>query len=98
MKELSLKFKNSAGKASHLKLRLVSEDLTEATVRAAMKDIAEANMVVDKDNHLSYVTPLSAQYIDTVNTTIFDDEPAKKPHAPKAPASPETPVAPAPQA
>lgn len=94
MKELSLKFKNGDGKASHLKLRYVSEDLTESAVRAAMKTIAESNVVVDKDNHLTYVTPVSAQYIDTVNTVIFDDEPAKKPHASTPPVSsaPETAV------
>lgn len=73
MKTLNLTFKGSLGKKHLLKLSYASENLTAETVRKAMQDIAAASAFAKGDEGL-YVTPVSAKYVDTVATVIFNDE------------------------
>lgn len=73
MKTLSLTFKGNLGKKHSLKLNYASERLDEQTVRKAMEKIAQSHLFVKGDEEL-YSTPLSAKYIDTVTTVLFNDE------------------------
>lgn len=72
MKTLNLTFKGSLGKKHLLKLSYAKEDLSEATVRQAMNDIAKTHMFFSKDEDI-YAEPLAAKYVDTVSTVIFND-------------------------
>lgn len=73
MKTLNLTFKGSLGKKHLLKLSYASENLSAATVREAMEKIAAAHAFT-KGDEVMYVTPVSAKYVDTVSTIIFNDE------------------------
>lgn len=73
MKTLSLTFKGSLGKKHSLKLNYASERLDEQAVRKAMEKISQAHLFAKGDEDL-YYTPLSAKYIDTVTTVLFNDE------------------------
>lgn len=73
MKTLNLTFKGSLGKKHLLKLSYASENLSAETVRQAMQNIASAHAFTKGDEVL-YVTPVSAKYVDTVSTVIFNDE------------------------
>lgn len=72
MKTLNLTFKGSLGKKHLLKLSYAKEDLSEATVRQAMQEIANTHMFNSKDEDI-YAEPLCAKYVDTVATPIFND-------------------------
>ncbi|GEK28471.1 DUF2922 domain-containing protein [Furfurilactobacillus siliginis] len=76
MKDLNLKFKNTAGKSTHLKLRFVSQNLTKEVVQAAMQEVIAAGLIVDKFGNPVHVKAVSAHYVETVSTPIFDEEPA----------------------
>lgn len=76
MKTLSLTFKGSLGKKHSMKLSYASENLNEKVVRQAMEQIAQSHLFVKGDEEL-YATPLSAKYIDTVTTIVFNDEKTK---------------------
>lgn len=73
MKTLNLTFKGSLGKKHLLKLSYASENLSADTVRQAMNQIAAAHMFIKGDEEL-YTSPVSAKYVDTVSTVIFNDE------------------------
>ena len=72
MKTLNLTFKGSLGKKHLLKLAYAKQDLSEAVVRQAMQEIAQSHMFNSKDEDI-YAEPLSAKYVDTVFTVIFND-------------------------
>ena len=84
MRTLSLTFKGSLGKTlmksakpskekHSLKLNYASGDLDAETVRKAMQEIAQTHLFT-KEGEDIYQQPLSAKYIDTVSTVIFNDE------------------------
>ncbi|GAB6092238.1 DUF2922 domain-containing protein [Furfurilactobacillus curtus] len=76
MKNLSLKFTTAAGKNVHLTIRNVNQNLSQEVVRAAMQDMIDAQLITDKKGIQQYTKALSAQYVETTNTPIFDAEPA----------------------
>ncbi|WP_125607398.1 DUF2922 domain-containing protein [Lapidilactobacillus bayanensis] len=71
MKTLKLRYQGTKKKHT-LSLKDVNEALDGATVREAMNDIKEAALI-QKDSEIYYVKPLSANYIETIVTPIFDD-------------------------
>ncbi len=71
MKTLKLRYQGTKKKHT-LSLNDVNENLDDATVRAAMNEIKEAALI-QKDNEVYYVKPLSANYTETIVTPIFDD-------------------------
>lgn len=74
MKTLNLTFKGSRGKKHLLKLSYASENLTAETVRQAMSQLSSVNAFTNKEGENIYETPLSAKYVDTVSTVLFNDE------------------------
>jgi hypothetical protein len=70
MKLLDLEFANAAGKAQHLKVKYVKQDLDEETVRQAMNKLSTAKLF-QKDGEDMYVTPKAAQYVETIHEPIF---------------------------
>ena len=72
MKSLNLTFKTNKGKKHLLKLSYANSDLDAKTVRQAMDLIATSNLFKKGDEQL-FVTPLSAKYVDTVDTVLFND-------------------------
>ncbi len=73
MRTLNLTFKGSLGKKHSLKLSYASGDLDAKTVRKTMEEIAQTHIFV-KDGEELYQLPVSAKYVDTVSTVIFNDE------------------------
>ncbi|MHC9537663.1 DUF2922 domain-containing protein [Dellaglioa sp. BT-FLS60] len=73
MKQLDLAFKNETGKTRHMKLRYVNTDLDPATVKKAMDDITAADLF-HRDNEKMFVTPVSAQFVETIETPIYKNE------------------------
>lgn len=73
MKTLNLTFKSNAGKKHLLKLSYASQDLSAEAVRQAMDGIAGAHLFMKGDEDL-YATPVSAKYVDTIPTILFNDE------------------------
>lgn len=73
MKSLNLTFKSNNGKKHLLKLSYANDNLDAPTVRQAMAKIAEADIFVKGNEHL-YMVPLSAKYVDTISSVIFNDE------------------------
>lgn len=76
MKTLNLTFKGSLGKKHLLKLSYANDQLKAETVREAMNKIADAHLFIKGDEEL-YAIPVSAKYVDTVSTVLFNDEPKK---------------------
>jgi hypothetical protein len=72
MKLLDMEFTNEAGKAQHLKIKYVKQDLDEATVKQAMSKLSDAK-VFQKEGEAMYVNPVKAQYVETIHTPIFED-------------------------
>lgn len=70
MKSLNLTFKGSLGKKHILKLTYANDNLSPETVRKAMEQISQTHLFFKE----LYVTPLSAKYVDTVSTVLFNDE------------------------
>ncbi|MBB1079786.1 DUF2922 domain-containing protein [Limosilactobacillus sp. STM2_1] len=73
MRTLNLTFKGSLGKKHTLKLSYASGELDAETVRKAMEEIAQTHLFTKEDEDI-YQVPLSAKYVDTVSTVIFNDE------------------------
>lgn len=71
-KVLKLSFTNSADKKTSLSLPYAKEGLDEGTVRSAMATICEAK-VFAVDGVDQYQKPVSAKYVETTTTAIFDD-------------------------
>lgn len=74
MKTLNLTFKGSLGKKHLLKLSYASENLSAETVRQAMDQLSTLNAFTNKDGENIYAIPVSAKYVDTVSTVLFNDE------------------------
>lgn len=70
MKTLNLSFKGSLGKGHTLKLNYASDQLDEATVRAAMQKIVDSKLI-QKDDDILYTRPTSAKYVTTTDEVIF---------------------------
>lgn len=73
MKTLNLTFKSSLVKKHLLKLSYANDQLDAQTVRQAMEQLS-ASHVFAKDGEELYATPLSAKYVDTIPTVLFNDE------------------------
>ena len=73
MKELNLEFKTRVNKSKTLRLRQVNESLTPEVVKAAMTQIANANLF-EKDDVQLYKTPVAAKYVERIETPIFSDK------------------------
>lgn len=73
MKTLNLTFKGSLGKKHLLKLSYANDQLDAQTVRQAMDQLANSHVFAKNGEEL-YVTPLSAKYVDTIPTVLFNDE------------------------
>lgn len=74
MKTLNLTFKSNCGKKHLLKLSYASENLSAETVRQAMDQLSTINAFTNKEGENIYATPVSAKYVDTVSTVLFNDE------------------------
>ncbi|GBG95781.1 hypothetical protein LFYK43_22400 [Ligilactobacillus salitolerans] len=74
MKSLDLAFRSAIGGAvHHLKLKYVNTDLDADTVKAAMQQIADAGIFVDKNGDQIYAKPISATYEDEQDQVLFDE-------------------------
>ncbi|MGF7436898.1 DUF2922 domain-containing protein [Lentilactobacillus senioris] len=71
MKHLELIYRNSDSKLTTLRLTYAQENLTEATTKKAMHDIAALKMF-DNNGVNPYVEPVSARYVETNTDPIFD--------------------------
>jgi Protein of unknown function (DUF2922). len=75
MKSLDLAFRSAIGGAvHHLKLNYVNTDLDAETVKAAMQQIADAELFVDKKGEQMYAKPISATYVTEQDDVLFDDK------------------------
>lgn len=70
MKSLNLTFKSNLGKTHVMKLNYAKTELDEATVKAAMNNLANMH-IFNKDGEDIYAQPVSAKYSETVSTPIF---------------------------
>ncbi|MBB1063526.1 DUF2922 domain-containing protein [Limosilactobacillus fastidiosus] len=73
MKTLNLMFKGSLGKKHLLKLSYANDQLNAATVRQAMNQLSNTHLFFKNDEDI-YATPVSAKYVDTIPTVLFNDE------------------------
>ncbi|KRM89545.1 DUF2922 domain-containing protein [Liquorilactobacillus vini] len=74
MKQLNLVFSDQTGKNKNtFRLTYANETLDQATVAKAMNDLAALNLFIDKDGQLMYVKPISAKYVETVETPIITE-------------------------
>ncbi|WP_281165669.1 DUF2922 domain-containing protein [Liquorilactobacillus sicerae] len=72
MKQLNLIFSDQTGKNKNtFRLTYANETLDQTTVAKAMNDLAALNLFIDKDGQLMYVKPISAKYVETVETPII---------------------------
>ena len=75
MKGFVLAFRSAIGGAvHHLKLNYVNTDLDADTVKAAMQQIADAELFVDKKGEQMYAKPVSATYVTEQDDVLFDDK------------------------
>lgn len=75
MKSLDLAFRSAiAGTVHHLKLNYVNTDLDADTIKAAMQQIADAEMFVDKKSDQMYAKPISATYVTEQDDVLFEDK------------------------
>ena len=71
MKHLELIYRNSDSKLTTLRLTYAQENLTEATTKKAMQEIATLKMF-DNNGVNPYVEPVAARYVETNTDPIFD--------------------------
>lgn len=75
MKSLDLAFRSAIGGAvHHLKLNYVNTDLDAETVKAAMQQIADSELFVDKKGEQMYTKPISATYVTEQDNVLFEDK------------------------
>ena len=75
MKSLDLAFRSAIGGAvHHLKLKYVNTDLDAETVKAAMQEIADAQLFVDKKGEQMYAKPMSAIYQTEQDDVLFEEK------------------------
>lgn len=75
MKALSLAFKGSLGKSHTLKLNYANDNMDEASAKAAMDMLAKLDLFESNGEKL-YVEPVSAKYVETIETPVFKAEEA----------------------
>ena len=73
VKELYLGFTGSDGKTKRLVIAHPEDNLDEATTRAAMKKIADANRF-EKQGVQLYTNGESANYMTRIKNVIFNDK------------------------
>lgn len=73
MKTLNLSYQGSLGQGHVLKLAYANENLSEATVREAMNDLAGLQLF-QKGEDLLYATPQGAHYVTTTTDPIFSNK------------------------
>ena len=76
VKELYLGFTGSDGKTKRLVIAHPEDNLDEATTRAAMKKIADANLF-EKQGIQLYTNGESASYMTRIKNEIFNDKKKK---------------------
>lgn len=72
MKTLNLNYKGSLGQGHVLKLAYANENLSEATVRKAMTDLAALQLFQKGEDQL-YDNPQGAHYVTTTTDPIFSN-------------------------
>lgn len=70
MKKLQLIFSDSEGKNQRINPAIASNSLTAEEVREMMRRFSELNLSV-KEGVTLYERPLSAKYIETIETVLF---------------------------
>lgn len=72
MKQLEMVFKSQNNKVRTLRLSYVNQELDAIKVKEAMTKIAELKMFKQNGEYL-YVTPVSANYTETKDQSIFSE-------------------------
>ncbi|AUJ29515.1 MAG: DUF2922 domain-containing protein [Liquorilactobacillus hordei] len=73
MKQLDMVFGSQSGKTkNHFRLSYANNDLDKEVIKKAMNDLAELGIFVNKNGEELYTTPISAKYVETTNTPIFE--------------------------
>lgn len=70
MKTLKLTFRSGSHSTRTIQLKYVAEELDEATIKQAMKEIGELQLFENKGVQL-YVDPVKAEYVDTEEKVVF---------------------------
>ncbi|MBO0481457.1 DUF2922 domain-containing protein [Candidatus Enterococcus courvalinii] len=70
MKKLQLIFSDSEGKNQRINPVIASNSLTAGEVQEMMRRLSELNLSV-KEGVTLYAQPLSAKYIETIETILF---------------------------
>lgn len=70
MKILKLGFKSASGKKHTLNLQYNGEKLSASKIRTQMQTIAAAHLFVQAGEEI-YQQPVSAKYVDTIETVLF---------------------------
>lgn len=73
MKTLKLTFRSGSHSTRTIQLKYVAEELDEATIKQAMKEIGELQLFENKGVQL-YVDPVKAEYVDTEEKVVFSAE------------------------
>ena len=73
MKTLKLTFRSGSHSTRTIQLKYVAEELDEATIKQAMKEIGELQLFEHKCVQL-YVDPVKAEYVDAEEKVVFAAE------------------------
>lgn len=73
MKALSLTFKGSLGKTHSLKLNYANDNLDATAVKNTMDTMASLGLF-QNNGEVLYTQPVSAKYVETIETPVFDAE------------------------
>ena len=73
MKTLKLTFRSGSHSTRTIQLKYVAEELDEATIKQAMKEIGELQLFENKGVQL-YVDPVKVEYVDTEEKVVFAAE------------------------
>ncbi|KRN33125.1 DUF2922 domain-containing protein [Liquorilactobacillus mali] len=73
MKQLDMVFGSQSGKTkNHFRLSYANNDLNKEVIQKTMADLAELGIFVNKSGEQIYTTPISAKYVETTDTPIFE--------------------------
>lgn len=73
MKQLDMVFGSQSGKTkSHFRLNYANDNLDKDVIQKAMADLAELGIFINKTGEQIYSNPISAKYVETAETPIFE--------------------------
>ena len=72
-KKLVMRFATAGGGETTMTLSMAKQDMNEATVKAAMQAMCEANAFATSKGN-AYTAPVAASYVEEVETVLFRED------------------------